>query len=110
MTRADLYRQALAEDARIRKNLKAFEESNSTLRQRIEEAKKKLRDLFYNYGESTDPRADIIIAILEGNQCDGCRAGIPVNKAGHHTMGGPEEYSNLQSCERKKYVNEEGKS
>jgi hypothetical protein len=37
------------------------------------------------------------------NQCDGCRAGIPVDKNGNHRMGKPGSYANLQACQKSKY-------
>lgn len=36
------------------------------------------------------------------NQCDGCRAGRPVNAQGHHVMGDG-EYADLMACQREKY-------
>jgi hypothetical protein len=38
------------------------------------------------------------------NQCDGCRAGIPVDENGNHRIGEPGGYSNLQACEKDKYL------
>lgn len=36
------------------------------------------------------------------NQCDGCRAGRPVDKNGNHRMGDG-DYPNLQACQRHLY-------
>ena len=41
----------------------------------------------------------------ERNQCDGCRAGKPLNKNGHHIMGStePGKYIDLMACQAEKY-------
>ncbi|MGZ5225338.1 MAG: hypothetical protein ACXWCS_14325, partial [Burkholderiales bacterium] len=38
------------------------------------------------------------------NQCDGCRAGRPIDANGNHRMGDG-EYGDLMHCQREKYVN-----
>jgi hypothetical protein len=37
------------------------------------------------------------------NQCDGCRAGKPVDANGNHRMGEPGKYSDLMSCTADRY-------
>jgi hypothetical protein len=40
------------------------------------------------------------------NQCDGCQAGILVDKKGYHRMGKPGGYADLMGCQSKRYVSE----
>lgn len=40
------------------------------------------------------------------NQCDGCKAGLPVDKNGNHCMGKPGGYPNLMGCQKDRYVDE----
>jgi len=42
-------------------------------------------------------------SVEEQNQCDGCRAGVPVDKRGFHRMGKPGGYSNLMYCQAYRY-------
>jgi hypothetical protein len=37
------------------------------------------------------------------NQCDGCRAGKPLDQNGNHAMGEPGGYRDLMACQRSKY-------
>jgi hypothetical protein len=37
------------------------------------------------------------------NQCDGCRAGKPLDENGNHAMGEPGAYRDLMACQRSKY-------
>lgn len=37
------------------------------------------------------------------NQCDGCRAGKPLDKNGKHRMGEPGKYADLMACTADRY-------
>lgn len=42
------------------------------------------------------------------NQCDGCRAGKPLNDNDCHVMGDPKRYADLQACTAERYGHEPG--
>ena len=37
------------------------------------------------------------------NQCDGCQAGVPVDRNGNHRMGGKNGYPDLMGCQKFRY-------
>lgn len=50
------------------------------------------------------PRTPNISTTQLINQCDGCRAGIPVDKNGNHQMGKPGGYPDYMACTKDRYA------
>ena len=66
-----------------------------------------VRDFFFDVDISDTLSLDKLRAAFAEsdpvNQCDGCRAGKPLER-GYHRMGNESEYPDLMKCERERYL------
>ena len=59
-------------------------------------------ELFEIYLQSLQPTAKAVVVEMEENNCDGCKAGIPVDEYNYHRMG-KGIYPDFMICQKDKY-------